>query len=915
MLKSSDRKTFRYITGDFTFDDFRAHWRDRLYLERNLTRVLQHHQHRLSTQAAPPKFGEEASATSAGAAGSAGQVSQRGHFNDGNSAIPAVNSPEARGSRSFTTRTTQRPIMASRLASLGQQGENGEKRTRSLRNLRDRNSTTNANSELVIDLSNIRKKLNFKTNVLDEGERSSKRQKRDAVKCKCHLTIWDNRTDAPSTTPRAFTRDCQVTATETASDGIFVDVELDSPFVIKNEDLMMTYNTKDGLITGLVDRYFMEIKIIPCRANTRWPPMPILGKSDGDHFAHDIRDDSGELQGAVVARYMHLPQAPDADVPLSVFFLHGGRTYRTKYGLSVVSKWMAAGSNSQPTNGLDLDSFREPEKDATNVMSNARGEPRQSLNVNVTTSKNTIKKSTASTTPIIPEVHYRFIATSSNPSNEAEILRRSIAKGYLCPICTMWKSAKLANLEFHLATTHAKYKWTVHSPRQDPAKRAAKPIIIECRSISPARKDEQKDSIFTFEWHAPHKPFDLPAYLGGDEKWLITEKKPLPAPRKSADQKKQVAALLPASQVPDFRTPQRKKYAAVKLYASPEQDQPVYTSVSHRPVSPSEEPRSETDDEIDNEWQIQQHLERLDIVAKREGWSIHERELRKRWDKHRMEEQLEHSRYLSNSLVRFVRKNRKWLIHGKDDLLEIFFDFLQRLKERRVIDDDVIIDVNEMIFNSPTSRPSTANNTFLTNGFKSPVLRNGFSSPVLTNGFSSPSLTDEHDRELERALRPNTLLTPQKSTASTMTNGTHEFSPKASTRLAKDACGICRRPIKQAIRNATFCTDTRCESARTMYHRKCVKKGSTNGISNGKGKAIDFNNWTCMVCIKRRGEKHAKAQERHEEKEVDTSKEKEKEGEKVNGLPPEHGKSPRRPIGRTFEEFKRTSEVRFSHLL
>ncbi|KEF63453.1 uncharacterized protein A1O9_01431, partial [Exophiala aquamarina CBS 119918] len=791
MLKSSDRKAFRYIIGDFTFDDLKARQRSRLYLERNLTRVLQRHQDRLGTCAAPPKSGEEALGTCVGAAGTPRTVAEV-------------------GTRPSSIHTGQWTVMASRSVSSGQPGENSANRTRSFRNLRERNSTTNANSELVIDFSNIRKKLNFKTNLLDEDERSSKRQKLNAVKCKCHLTIWDNRTDAPSTIPRAFSRDCRVTATETVADGVFVEVELDSPFVIQNEDLLFTYNTKDGLITGLVDRYFMEIKIIPCRDDSRWPPMPILGKSDGDHFARDVRDDSGELQGAVVARYMHLPQAPEADVPLSVFFLHGGRTYRTKYGLSVVSKWVAAGSNPRPTNGLDIDSFKEPE----------------TATPNVTTPKNPIKKSTVSNTPIIPEVHYRFIATSSNPSNEAEVLRRSIAKGYLCPICTMWKSTKLANLEFHLATTHAKYKWLVHSPRHDAARRVATPVIIECRSISPAKRDEQKDSILTFEWHAPHNPFDLPAYLGGDEKWVISEKKHVLAHRKPTEQKKNVATLLTASQVPDFRTPNRKRYAAVKLHASPEQDRRDYTSVSHRPVSPSEEPRSETDDEIDNEWQIQQHMERLDIVAKKEGWSTHERELRKRWDKHRMEEQLEHPRYLSNSLVRFVRKNRKWLSHGKDDLLEIFFDFLQRLKERRVIDDEVILDVNEMIFNNPASRPSTASHGFLTNEFKSPGLRNGFSSPVLTNGFSSPSYTNEHDRELERALRPNTLLTPQKSTASTMTSGTHEYSPtdNAKVALARHECGICRRLIKQPIRNATFCTDTRCETARTMYHRKCVEK-------------------------------------------------------------------------------------------
>lgn len=897
MLKSSDQKAFRYITGDFTFDDWKARLRERLYLERNLTRVLQHHQDRLSTESTRPKSRKEglvALAELSAKAGGAAQVSHRGHFDNRNFDKPAPPESEARAGRTLATNTAQPAIM---------EGEGRAKRTTRFRSLRDRTSTTNAHSELHIDLSNIRKKLNFKTNVLDEGERSSKRQKRDAIKCKCHLTIWDSRTDAPSKIPKAYTKDCLVTATETAADGCFVDIELDNPFVIRNEDLMFTYNTKDGLVTGLIDRYFMEIKIIPCRVNNRWPPMPILGKSDGDNFAHDVKADFGELQGAVVARYMHLPQAPDADVPLSVFFLHGGRTYRTKYGLSVVSTWMAAGSTSLPTRGLDLDSFREPESLLPTSETRDRGEPSLPVNLSALASKKTVNIPIAPTAPIIPDVHYKFIVTSTNASNEAEVLRRSVAKGYICPICTMWKSTKLINLEFHLATTHAKYKWSVRGPRQEASRKTPKLIIIECRSVPPAKKEESKEGMFTFEWHAPLKPFNLPAYLGGDEKWLIAEKPPLPAARKTIYPKKQIAPHLPALQVPDFRETRRKKYAAVHRLVPPRTDRSVYTSVSHRPVSPSEEPRSETDDEIENDWQIQQHLERLDIIAKKEGWSVPQRELRKRWDQHRMEEQLEHSRYLSNSLVRFVRKNRRWLTKGKDDLLHVFFDFLQRMRERRVIDDDVILDVNDMIFDSPTSRPSTANNAFLTNGFKSPVQRNGFSSPALSNGFSSPPLIDEHDRELERALRPNTLLTPQKSTTSTMTNGTHEYSPTVSTRLVKDACGICRKPIKDANRNATFCTDHRCECARTMYHQKCVEESATKGTSNGKGKAIDLGSWTCMVCTKRRGEPRPEAQERHEDKgaEISSPKQSEPERAKVQDLPIMVDKSPQRPNGGMFE--------------
>jgi len=133
----------------------------------------------------------------------------------------------------------------------------------------------------------------------------------------------------------------------------------------------------------------------------------------------------------------------------------------------------------------------------------------------------------------------------------------------------------------------------------------------------------------------------------------------------------------------------------------------VYTSISHRPVSPSEEPCSETDDEIDKEWQIATHMERLDLTAAKESWSQYKRELTKRWDRHRMEEQLEHSLYLSNSLIRFVRKQREWLKGSDDELSAAFsFDFLARLKDRRVIDDNVIADVNELIFVDGPTPPS-----------------------------------------------------------------------------------------------------------------------------------------------------------------------------------------------------------------
>ncbi|KAI9871707.1 MAG: hypothetical protein M1823_008368, partial [Watsoniomyces obsoletus] len=88
---------------------------------------------------------------------------------------------------------------------------------------------------------------------------------------------------------------------------------------------------------------------------------------------------------------------------------------------------------------------------------------------------------------------------------------------------------------------------------------------------------------------------------------------------------------------------------------------------------------SETDDEVEDEWFIQQHLENLEIVAKEEDWDLLKRELFRRWDRHRLEEKLEHTRFLSDSLFRFVRKEKKWLAKSNTNLQAAFDQLMQEL--------------------------------------------------------------------------------------------------------------------------------------------------------------------------------------------------------------------------------------------
>jgi hypothetical protein len=238
-----------------------------------------------------------------------------------------------------------------------------------------------------------------------------------------------------------------------------------------------------------------------------------------------------------------------------------------------------------------------------------------------------------------------------------------------------------------------------------------------------------------------------------------------------------------ANKVPDFREPLRPKYKHIILDSRYDGKDGKYchTSISHRALSPGEDPRSDTDDEVDNEWLIQRHMDELAELAEREGWSGYELELRKRWDRHRMEEQLEHVKFIPNSLVRFVRKHRAWLRTDADDLLVAFFEFLQQLKGLAGVDDNVISDVNEMIFSD------------------NPPMRRG-----RLRGDQQAS------REIERNNGP--------------VDADEDDRPGPPVPAAgAPVCGECAKPIAQATKEAVFCPNPACATPGAMYHRTCAE--------------------------------------------------------------------------------------------
>ncbi len=817
----------RTLIGDCTFALERPKIRQCLFLQRNIWQSLEYHEERLkgdptSTTLRPPAtayphIADHISKGSASGATGSKRMVAPALTNGVNTPIQAHSAAGQALSTNFDTATVPQATQRK-----SQQRGRITRRSDRFKQIVDR-IYDQGDSELILDLSNIRKKLNFKSNSLGDGERPAKRQKRNTVKCFCHMTIWDNRdasASIPLTTKSSY---CYVTGVDNGAHGSFVDLELDNPFVIKAAEIRVPVTMKK--ITGLelIDKYFLEFKIIPCRVDSRWPPMPVLGKSDGDHFGHDIKKGgSEELQGAIVARYTHLPTAPDTNLPLGVYFLHEGRTFRTKYGLQVISHWQKAGAGyiKQESKGLDLESFLRDRP-------NGASEPGKTVSPSSKPLIASAARKSPKPPPHQPEICYSFSGKMADRSDVAQEFRNATAKGYYCPLCDVTSFHKLQYLQFHLTTTHTKYSFSVQKPRRHPNTNELSQVTIKVDQPNQLMIKKEEEERQNLSWIAPAASFDLGAFVSGNHSWtnetVASSTKPprLIMPTSSG---RPTTGYPQARNVPDFRKADRKRWKAITLETKRAHDEPesVYTSISHRPISPSEDPRSETDDEIDNEWQIATHLERLDLVAAEENWSPYKRELTKRWDRHRMEEQLEHSKYLSNSLIRFARKQKEWLRSSEDDeLLQCFFDFLMRLEDRRVIDDNVIADVNELVF---VDGPAPA----------------------------SPQKRPEQTRT-------------ERQEPQTEETQSHVPSPRA--------CPLCSDPLMLHHKTTTFCQDPACAIPSQKYHKRCALESSASRKGKEKAgvavqdEAMRLKSWCCKDCIGRQRDwRDAKEEELEEKK-------------------------------------------------
>ncbi|KAK5101018.1 hypothetical protein LTS08_004624 [Lithohypha guttulata] len=722
----------------------------------------------------------------------------------------------------------------------------GETRKFSLRRLEVKDDP---NAELLIDLCNIRKKLNWKTNRPSEDSRPAKRPRLESIPCHAHLTIWDNTPGSKTKSSfRPYTRDCEVLKSCTDFDaavGDFIEVKLEEPFRIPKRDLRVEAFDKGERRLDMAKEYFIEIKIQPTRDDLRnWPPMKLLGKSEGDQSAKMDKLAKKTLEGCLVARHRSL--TPDSQTPLSLFFYAEGICFKTKYGLEIDSKWMSTEDISsmpkkrQQEEDSKLESWMMDEdglvfgkvKPVIQKSQPSKAVPR------------TLPLKNALTNGILSRVKrtVKYKIEPNGAEGRFRKYREAKVEGFSCYSCGDDCSKTIEQLLEHLRSVHYKYDYIVEDTKTIESQQLAYTEII-IRVADPNFKPRKL---------AQKTPTQL-------EFVEDMSKYPLSALRK------QYGGFLPPQHVPPCRPAiyTRRKYSNTRVSGKGGEMTSAFTSTAVRPVvpeDPDEESRSESEDETDDRWFLGKHLEKLDVYAHEQNWSDARRRLAKKWAYHLMHrERSPHARYISDSLIRFVRIEKQWILRkskewatasNRGDLemesVEALEEFMYELMMSRVINKAVCSNLLALLEDDKEAVPLLEEEKHIIDHEAAAALKT----------------SRRQQRRNEAAQNYGTCV--KKIAASDTPDALQRRLHKvAISALPPNLCGACQHDLEQDNPTAVRCSSIACPLPGTYYHRHCAglkRIGEAQKARHGDGSlasTVPFlldelykarSEWKCQLC-------------------------------------------------------------------
>lgn len=472
-----------------------------------------------------------------------------------------------------------------------------------------------------------------------------KKQRLSPIRCKCEVTIWyltkSHRFSIGQQYVQLLRESQQCSLSRSIAAGhVQATIKLDEVFSFKARELFATIKSSDGFRSMIGGKYKLQISLQPLFLDESalfqdWPPIPISWRAAQPAKAEDLD------------YVVHL------NAKLSDFSL----TISKPYWLDVEGIKHPGDKKDSLDTGytIEVEVLRIKSGQAVTVPGPKPRKMRSTFEISTDQSK-------------VVLVKYNLLDSGAPGSLESQ---PSVFKGYICPFCQGRNMQTVKLLEFHLITNHDHFSFTFSEQDVRPDLRSVIKVLVvdvAAGNDSGVGVDERKlDRKRSWTWIKPkHSKFFLGDYCRGSSDWIIGQTSTALDRERSPTPQEPTAHDITSATAEPVQSSRNNSKRRFPVPRAPPQG-PFVRTKSKR-VLHEGELLSESDDEIDESWLRQKHVQVIETFP---GLSKAEVRFIKRWDDFISRVNLVANRYVGEALIRFTRENTVWL-RETDMSLEFF---------------------------------------------------------------------------------------------------------------------------------------------------------------------------------------------------------------------------------------------------
>ncbi|TKA24065.1 hypothetical protein B0A50_06956 [Salinomyces thailandicus] len=486
--------------------------------------------------------------------------------------------------------------------------------------------------------------------------------------CQVHVSLSNLHAGSNSRRPVcSLVQQAQVVERSTQSGSSYFDVVLDQPLLIEAESLKIPSDLgvqrKSDWRRVIDPNYLLDVSIHCLASKDRDDFLSLLESRDLSHY-----QGRPASEGVLRASWPSIPRCPELGELLPLRRAQGHKSLELRYGVAIDMGWSKqAGTPLERHNRLRSSRQKQlPTPSSSDDLENAP--PRPDL-----------------------QVKYTF--------HDFNIVRAQIQEGLHCIWCDRWQSARLRptpyksldRLMLHYTTYHDHFEYEVNDVTSVSGRQFVTiQLSVSHKPVSQTARD--KPAHEEFSWTAPRQPFDIAAYVAGDESWTTgtrsRSKRGPGRPPKAREGTDAGASPGPAvktsSERPNLTEVQEITESKRRKFSVPEVTGVKFYHATSKHEINADEKLSESDDELYDDRLVNSQRRSLCGL----GMSEAAKAFHESFNRH-MDAEHSFSTVLGREgIVRFAKKHSVRLLD--EGWRKAFEEKLRHLRSHLVIDGDVL---------------------------------------------------------------------------------------------------------------------------------------------------------------------------------------------------------------------------------